>query len=523
MLNKETTPTSLTDWIKLHKEHQLYLLIAAILSIVLFTGFKVLYPFPNFFPDSFSYLDAAMRNDKINIWPIGYSQFLRLFSSVTDSDTALLFFQYIVLEASIAYLLLSVAFFFQPDKWITRILWGLIFIILQPLLLHISNFISSDAIFSALSITWATQLFWLIKRPTLKLMILHGLILVVAFMARYNALWYPIISAGILLWVRWPIINKLAATGYVLFLPLLFIWNTSGHYQKMTGMRQFSAFGGWQMAANAMYAYSHVKPEVPQDLPKRFQKIHGVVNHHMDSIQRLPTRPDNELGIYYLWDEQAPLKKYLRENWPASKADTGAVLPIPGFNRWSEIAPMYSAYGAYLIKKYPGAYFKYYLWPNLINYYAPSAEFLRVYNMGKDTIEPIATVWFKYENNKVHVRSKDKGLLYMEYYQPLPGIVNVLFVLGLIGFLVLGGTKKNDRYLNQLFIVTGILWTSNLAFSITASPIVLRYQLFPAILALTFGAVFIGFIINECKRAAPVISTGSGLQQLSGQEPAYLN
>ncbi|HEY4335682.1 MAG TPA: hypothetical protein VGM89_07285, partial [Puia sp.] len=40
--------------------------------------FKLLYPYADYFTDSYSYIQAAVQRDAISFRPIGYSLFLRL-------------------------------------------------------------------------------------------------------------------------------------------------------------------------------------------------------------------------------------------------------------------------------------------------------------------------------------------------------------------------------------------------------------------------------------------------------------
>src|SRR6266540_7479840 len=63
-------------------------------TIVQFVIFKIMYPFADFFSDSYSYIFAAYANLDVSIWPIGYSKFFRVFHFVTHSDSALITFQY---------------------------------------------------------------------------------------------------------------------------------------------------------------------------------------------------------------------------------------------------------------------------------------------------------------------------------------------------------------------------------------------------------------------------------------------
>ena len=92
MLLKGHIPAlSFNLWLRNDPENKRCLLISVPVIIVQFIWFKCYYPDPNFLPDSYSYLEAALTNQDINMWPIGYSKFLRLFSCFTQWDTALIF------------------------------------------------------------------------------------------------------------------------------------------------------------------------------------------------------------------------------------------------------------------------------------------------------------------------------------------------------------------------------------------------------------------------------------------------
>ena len=80
------------------KANKKYLFGAAILSVVEFTIFKLLYPFPDIFNDSIWYIFAASQHLDISLWPIGYSKFLAAFHGLTSSATALVGFQFFLMQ-----------------------------------------------------------------------------------------------------------------------------------------------------------------------------------------------------------------------------------------------------------------------------------------------------------------------------------------------------------------------------------------------------------------------------------------
>src|SRR5690349_19423417 len=100
MLFQRTISTNpFKQWIWKDKENKRLLWFSLTVMTISFTWLKIVYPFPNFMPpDSYSYLTAAQENRFINMWPIGYSKFLRLTSSFTQSHMVLVVLQYVLLQ-----------------------------------------------------------------------------------------------------------------------------------------------------------------------------------------------------------------------------------------------------------------------------------------------------------------------------------------------------------------------------------------------------------------------------------------
>lgn len=464
------------------------ILIAATCGLIVTIIYKILYPYPNFLPDSYSYIDAALKNQAINKWPIGYSKFLRFFNFITHSNLALVVFQYIILQTSILYFVFSVAYFFNISKLELKII--ILFLAVNPLLLHLSNFISSDTLFTSLSLIWFTQLLWLLNNLNKWLLFFHALILLMAFMTRYNAMYYPLISLFVILFA--PITGVLKWLGIGLILSSLgaFIGYTQYNYKKETNTVQFSPFGGWQLASNALYAYSHVSPEERASPPIKFKDLHSITNQHIDSLNKLAQRPDNDLGIYYLWNPESPLLLYMYNLFLTTDSSKN------GFTKWALMGPYYHMYGQYVIKQYPAKYMKYYIWPNLINYWIPQTEFLGSYNMQTDTVHQIAVKWFHLKNNKVGTYSKSPTISITEYFSFLWTITNIVFVSSFMGFIFLQGFKHSNNYAKKILLYFLIVWIFNMLFSVIASPIVLRYQIFPLIVTFTFMILLISFIVK---------------------------
>lgn len=491
MLFYPTISTStFKQWLYHDKENQRMNLFAFLAMIVSFTWLKIFYPFPNFMPpDSYNYLEAAFNNQFINIWSIGYSKFLQLIGYFNHSHFVLVIVQYLLLQASLLYLLFTLRYLLTPNKWLFRLLFATS--ILNPLLPHIANFVSSDCLFITLSIIWYTQLLWIIYQPNLGLLFIHAIVLLLAFMVRYNALYFPLISAFIIILSNVSKGKKCLGIVTILVLILSFIGRTQYEYYKKTGTIQYTAFGGWQMAANALYGYAYANSNDFENLPNKFKDLHQLVNKHMDSLRRIPTflRPDyKKIGVYYMWDFKSPLRIYMDQKWK-SESDT------PFFKQWASVAPLYASYGRYMIAKYPWQFMQYYILPNLKRYFIPPAFFMGSYNLGNKTVDPIAVVWFGWKHNELVTFKADKEISIAKIFTILSSIINIVFILGFVAFLIIPTFKICSQTNKKLIKCTFAIWVSNFIFSILSAPIELRYQLFSLLISTIWGMVFISYTL----------------------------
>lgn len=488
-----STPLTLKDYIFKSEENKPYVWTAVIGIVVQLLFFKYWYPFASYINgDSYAYMETAYFNLAINTYPVGYSMFLRLFSVFTHSDTALVVFQYVLLQGSVLSLIFTLFHFYNPAR-LTRIgLFG--FMLFNPAFLYLANYVSSDTLFLSLSIMWFTSLLWIIYRPTTRLIVFHSLVLFLAFTIRYNALFYPLIAGVAFLLTKKYYPLKLAGLALCLLLIGSFINYNANQYKELTGIRQFTPFTGWQMANNAMYAYKFVPRAGRKPAPARFKKIDKMVQDYFDSTRNNPMHPEEDLvaSTIYMWTPSAPLRMYMEQQF---KKDSTA----PEMKRWASVAPLYKDYGTYLIKTYPMAFLKYYLFPNALKYYAPPVEFLESYSTGVDSVHPIAQRWFSYKTNKITTIFKDFKVDILNFYPILTGTMNVIFFLGMLGFLVLEGYKQH-RMMSKGLLLVVCLWLVNFGFSVFASPIALRFQMFPIIVMTSFAFLFMGFIISEATK-----------------------
>jgi hypothetical protein len=478
------------------KENRNLLWFSAIVMALSFGWLKYVYPYPNFMPpDSYNYLQAADNNDFINIWPIGYSKFLRLVSVFTRSHLVLVILQYLLLQASVLYFLFTIRYLISPGKWLFRILLAIS--TANPLIPHIANFVSSDALFATLSLLWFTQLLLILYQPTKKLLIVHAVVLLLAFMVRFTAVYYPFVSITIMYFAHMPAKRMWLGIGSIAVLLLAFIGRTQYEYKVRTDTIQYSPFGGWQIAASALYGYAYADSIPVAKVPSGFRELHVMVNRHMDSIRHLTKRPDSEPGVYYFWDFKSPLVLFLHKQWPKSKN-------IKYFEKWAKLAPLYNKYGRWLITQRPWSFIKHYAWPNLLKYYGPPAFFMGKYNLGNKTVDPIAVTWFNWKNNQLPGRFKDRDIDVMNFFPNLLAIINPSFLVIALFYIGFGGLKQCGKISRQILGSLTFVWFTNTFFSVLSAPIELRYQIFPVVITLPFCMLLLFWITQSLKEESTI-------------------
>jgi hypothetical protein len=478
------------QWLLHDPENKQLLWFSTLIMLISFGWIKYLYPYPNFMPpDSYNYMESARNNDFINMWPIGYSKFLRLLSVFSRSHMALVIIQYLLLIGSITYFLFSIRYLFSVDKWLFRVLF--IISISNPLLPHIANFVSSDALFAALSLIWFTQLLWIIYRPTGSLLLIHTVVILLAFTVRFTGIYYPLLSLALIFVKGMPTRLRWLSIGGIALTISAFIGCTQYEYKKRTGVVQFSAFGGWQLAANALYGYAFDQPVTIEKIPAQFKGLHNQVTHHMDSIRRLAIRPDAELGIYYQWDFKSPLLLYLHNQFRSKKTNY--------FEYWASVAPLYSKYGRWLISEHPVSFLQHYLWPNMKRYYAPPPFFMGYYIMGNTTVDPVAVDWFQFKNKQLLLHAKDRQIHMMTTFTTLLAIINPAFLISALYFTCFAGFKQSSQIHKRLLVCMLLVWFANMLFSVVSAPIELRYQIFPVVITVPFMILFVSWIIQSLK------------------------
>ena len=455
------------------------------LFLAQFIIFKFRYPFANYMPDSYSYLETAANNADVNMWPVAYSKFLRFISVFTHSDMIVVCIQYLFLQCSALLFLFSILYWLKPGRGVKTILF--VFFIFDPLPLYVANYISADALFIGFSLLWLTSLTWIIFKPHTWILLTHAVLLLACFTIRYNSIYYPAISLLVFILSRQSWKRKIAGMALSLFLVSASFLYTSQKMEDASGHWQFSAFGGWQLANNALYMYQTIPAAQRGPVLPQYAGLETMVRQHMDTLRKVKFTHDDSLNsYYYLWNGRGPLKQYLQIQY---KKDS----TIPYFKRWASEGPLFQGYAMHLITKFPLQYIEAFMLPNAVKYFVPPTEFLGEYNMGKDSVDKLAKDWFNYKTRKVqqHDKKKRNEIAATEWFPVFGAIANILLVMGLIGVALLGAINRKEYGLPQLLTIILALWLLNGAFSIFASPVVLRYQVFPLFVAFIIGALMV--------------------------------
>lgn len=471
--------------------NKLYLFFSAALVIIQFSLFKYFYPFPSFINgDSYVYLKMAALNSGIDTYPIGYPRFLRLLSAFSISATGLVTIQYILLQASSLFFIITLFYFYRFSRFTKNLIF--LFAMCNPVCLYLANLVSSDALFISISITWFTVLIWLVERPTKRLILLQTILIFLAFTIRNNAMYYPLITLVAMFLSKQRFVYKIAGISASVLVISTFVYNTSQKYNALTGISQFSPFSGWQIANNALHAYRYIDSVDRKPVPKRFQELDAIVRKYFDTTKNVLKYP-HELALantYYMWNKPSPLQQYAYKKY---SIDSLSIIPL---KNWAQVAPLYYSYGSFLIQKYPAQFIRWYLLPNAAKFYAPPVEFLENYNGGEDTIHRIAKQWFHLTSNKVSTRTNGFKVHLLNASPIITACTNALFLITFIFFIMLKGFTKNKEISTLLILIT-FFWVINFGFSVFAAPISLRFQVFPTLLFFAATAFFIEYICLE--------------------------
>ncbi|NIG57135.1 hypothetical protein [Chitinophaga sp. Cy-1792] len=451
-------------------------IISAVISLIVF---KQWYPFADVTPDTTAYIDTASRHLDAAFWPVGYSKFLMLVHTISSSETVLVCIQYMLLQLAAFFLYFSISRLLNPGKLFRYSV--LLFLLINPLFLYLSNYVITEALFLALGLTWFALLLWICYKPGLLVLILHGIVLAMAFAIRYNAMFFPVVAIIPILMAHTSAWKK--AIGIVLpaVLIILFIYNTANVTYRYTGVRKFSVFSSWQLASNALFIVPHVTFDTTH-IPQQFKGIHTLAHQFCTGPYFHAENATPAAGAYFLWDDHSPLRQVL--SFYRAKYSLDDV-----YSNYAIASKLVGDYGAYLIKSHPFVYARYFWMPNMLEYLLPGQEFI-----GKNQRMLYGTplnmkAWFNTTDAQPRISdSVQSNIMYV--YQILIFILHILFLEELFRFIFRKRYKNTTRLFNLTIIIVSSFLFCNFMFFTLAAPVVLRYQLMVMVL-LFFASVLL--------------------------------
>ena len=456
--------------------------------------FKCCYPFADFFNDSYTYIQAAADHDLVSYRPIGYSFFLRLVHGVSKSDTFLVTVQYALVQSSCLGLFFFLRRCCRPARWVEVLI--AVFLVLNPCVYYICNYVSSDALFIALSLFWFTLLLRLIRTPIWWGLIGQWILLILIFYTRYVALFYPIVATIAFLLIRRNLFFRLMAIAGSFVVVAAGAAFTRQITLEETRAPVFSAFSGWQMANNALQIY----PWVPVDTSDWSSPAGLELARYADRYFKRPGAGimKNPPGATttYMWERGLPLHQYLDDyrkshsflrQWPDTER-------LSYFVAWNRVAPIFSQYGYSLLRRHPVAFSRYYLWPSAKAYFLSPLDVFAVYNEGKKEVDPVARDWFGYRSTRPAVRSATIQATILAPFPWLFLLLNLGFLLTAAVFLLRRDLCSGNPGLTVCLKVAAAYSLANACFTIFASPSVFRYQVLPMILLFIFTVYSLFFV-----------------------------
>jgi hypothetical protein len=449
------------------KENKIFLYSALTIGIGYFIMLRFLYPVPAFYFDSYTYIQVARDHSPISFRPIEYAQLLNLFKAISTSDVALIAAQYFSNLIANLFLFFTFTWFFTFHRTCKVIFF--ILVICNPLYLFYSNYILTDAFFSAFTVIWFTVLVWLIYKPGWLLNIFQLIVLAFLFRLRYNAIIFPVFTAIAFILSNQATWKKLLGfvPSLVLILALVLVTIKTNEYY--TGTRTFSAFSGWQLANNALHILRSEDIDITNIPDRQTKEIIEVSKRYFNNA-KIPfnhARPTAD----YMWNASSPLKTYMATF--AIKHSRKSYLQT-----WTALGPVYNNFGKTIIFKKPLSYLKYFVLPNAIQYFIPELEAYKSYFNKNETINEVAIKFYHYKSNKP---GRQHQFVYDFVFKSWPYIfpaINVLFLV--LTFLYLFSKKRLKRspLFNRVLVCFSAFYFANFFFIVLLAPTVFRYHIF---------------------------------------------
>jgi hypothetical protein len=480
-----------------HRELTCYTVCALIFHFILL---KIFFPHTIVIGDGHHYIRVAMNNMEISGWPMGYPKMLEWIHFFVKGDWAVGLIQYILLEGAVLYFYFTIRYLLRPGKRVSFLM--LAGLLLNPYILFMSNYVLSDGPFAALTISWFTVTLWYVFKPKPVYLYLQVILIFLAYTIRYYAMVYPLISVPLILFsrVRWP--AKVFGIALACLLFIGFRWYTENLFERSIGRREFSPLSGWRLAGNALIMYRHIPDRAADIAPPELQRLHQLVLQNLAVMPSQDVLPDRMLQSYFTFHPASPLSEYCNVFF-------GDYVTTEEIKRWTSAGRIYHDYGLFLIRRHPWAYLRYYVLQGVDWFIHPKVDITNVFPEGGVEVLAETREWFGYPSNWQPCSS---GKFYsITYFPTVVTVLNVLFILSVIGFFYYGCYKTAGKNFNQLVILAAVFWVANFVFVVFTAPNLLRYALSTMIINLAFVPLLLERVCSAnwaSKVFAPPAATG---------------
>ena len=423
---------------------------------------EFLFPYPDFFSDSYTYVADAVVNLGLSFRPQGYPDFLVYLHQVMPSPGLVVLTQYLLFILSSLFCILSCGYLFGLNRRKTN--WLLAAVLLNPMLVFTTNLVSSDSLFCSLTVLWFTSLLWVIRKVGWANLTLHVLLLLACLHVRYTALFYFIISSVAFLVAQGKGVLKAIGIAATLSVLCGYISWQQDKAERLVNVRVFSGFSNWQIANNVLCYYKNIEVQAT-DMPSKDDSIIDyVVKRFIDTIYT-----EGRLGTQYMWDKRSPLKRYVMMRARLDKEKY--------FREWMLCSEEIGEYGRTLVKKYPMAYVRYFMLPNFRNFLVPDLEALEDYNVYNLTVTKECKRWYNLDTDFLYPRYLHLERRLMAAFPYLNCGLNLFNILFIFSFLILNWKRRKtlDRNIRGLFVAWAVFYFTYLLFSVASAYIVFRY------------------------------------------------
>jgi len=449
------------------RENMQLLLTGLIIGIACFIILRILFPRPSFYYDSYTYIEAARDKKTLSFRPVQYSEFINFFKGFSTSDVALIAAQYFSNLIGNLLLFFTCTYLFNLNKVNKIILFVLI--ICNPLYLFYSNYILTDSFFSALTIIWFVLLILIMYKPAGYLIFIQLFVLVVLFKLRYNAIIFPVFTALAVVLSKQKLWSKILSIGAGFILIFILIQKTIQKTDELTGIKTFSAFSGWQLANNALHVLRYEKIDTATIEDEETKDVLRYTQGFMDTS--LYVQSFTNVTSDYMWNKQSPLKQYIyiysAKNFYNSY-----------FNTWTALGPVYNNFGKTVILKKPLSYIKHFVLPNTRAYFLPDLEAYNTYGQFSDTINPVATIFYNYPDNKTGATHQSIYNMVFKPWTVIFPVINILFLLLAAWYIISKKYRSQPRLFNYSLLCFTAFYVSNFFFVVLLAPTVFRYHIF---------------------------------------------